>query len=335
MDKILFIGSFLSRKRGTKSVAESLAEILRIEGLELYLISNYENKFLRIVEIFFIIFFYTGNKIHIDVFSGPAFYISEIASRIASFRGKYIILTLHGGRLAEFSDSCMPRIEMVFRRAKYIQTPSLFLQSYFQNKGFDVQYLPNGIDLSKFPFEKKNINSYSLLWIRAFDKIYNPQIAIQVLNRLKRRFPDCTLTMVGPDRGELASTKALAIQLGLKKSVVFSGSIPNEKLKEFFHQHTVYINTTSYESFGVAVVEAALCGIPIVSNSVGEIPYLWTHGENILLVNDNNLDEFELHISNLFNDSSILNTLATNARSVAEGFNWIHVKNKWVEILKA
>lgn len=335
MNRILFIGTFLSKVRGSKGVAESLAEKLSAEGIHLSLVSKYENKFLRILDIFISILVYKGKKIHIDVFSGTAFYIADIASRFASFRGKEILFTLHGGRLAEFSMTCMPRIEQVFQRANYIQTPSLFLQSYFKKKGFDVQYLPNGIEVSKFPFERKCVNSFSLLWVRAFDKIYNPHVAVQILSRLKLKFPDCTLTMVGPDKGELASTKELAFQLGLDSSITYTGSIPNENLKDFYHQHAVYINTTSYESFGVAVVEAALCGIPIVSNSVGEIPYLWSHKENILLVNDNIIEEFELQISHLFNDTAISDKLSKNARSIAEKFNWVYISDKWIEILNA
>lgn len=332
--EVLFIGSFLSRIRGTKSIVESLeVELIKV-NIHLKLVSKYENKMLRIVQIVCSILVYRGQKIHVDVFSGSAFSIADIATSVARFRNKKIVLTLHGGKLIEFAKNELPRIQRVFKRAHYIQTPSLFLQDYFKQVGFEIHYLPNGIDINKFPYNRKSIKPYSLLWVRAFDSIYNPHIAIHILSRLKSNYPECTLTMVGPDIGLIASTKTLAKELGVNNSVTFTGAIPNEKLYEVYQQHAVYLNTTSFESFGVAIVEAALCGIPIVSNSVGEIPYLWTQNNNILLVNENSIDEYECQISKIFDDKCLAEKLSIQARKVAEGFDWPKIKNDWIKLLE-
>jgi hypothetical protein len=86
--QILFVGSFLSKNRGTKGVAETLAENLLQDGISIKLVSPFENKIIRIVHILFSILFYRGSKIHIDVFSGPAFRIAEIASLISVVKKK-------------------------------------------------------------------------------------------------------------------------------------------------------------------------------------------------------------------------------------------------------
>ena len=155
MTKILFIGSFLSATRGSKGIGESLAERLIEDGIEIILVSKYENKILRLLDILFSILLYRQRKIHIDVFSGSAFIIADIASKFAKFRNKEILFTLHGGKLIEFASTKMTKIHQVFSRANYIQTPSLFLQYYFQKEGFNVQYLPNSVSIEKFPFSSE------------------------------------------------------------------------------------------------------------------------------------------------------------------------------------
>lgn len=333
INSILFIGSFLSKSRGTKGIAESLSERLQEDGIILNLVSTYENKLLRILDMLVSILVYQNKIIHIDVFSGPAFRIADISSRFAKLRKKEIILTLHGGKLIEFAELNELRIQIVFNRAEHVQTPSMYLQSYFKEKGFNVNYLPNSISLEKFPYSDKNRKPFSLLWVRAFTSIYNPDVPIRLIHQLLRTYPSATLTLVGPDKGCRSQIEALAQELGVSHRVDFVGSIKNDDLYRYYQSHSVYLNTTSYESFGVAVMEAASCGIPIVSNSVGEIPFIWQNGFNVLLVNDNNLDTYIKHITNIFESKELAENLSLNARNKAKQFSWENIKPMWIELL--
>ena len=333
MTNILFIGSFLSKVKGTKSIAESLAEKLAVEGIKIKLVSIFKNKFLRILHIFISILFYKEKKIHIDIFSGPAFKIAEVASTLAFIRNKKILLTLHGGKLVEFDELHNERIKKVFNRASLIQTPSLFLQSHFRKKGFEVNYLPNSISLNNFPFKRISVKPYSLLWVRAFTSIYNPKLAIEILHELKNTYPHCTLTMVGPDKGLLDETINLAKTLGVTDSLTITGPIANEELFTYYQSHQVYLNTTSYESFGVAVIEAAACGIPIVSSNVGELPFIWEDEHNILLVDNLSAKDFCRSIIQLFDNSKMSEKLSINGRLNSEKFSWENIKRVWIKIL--
>ena len=334
MANVLFIGSFLARAKGTKSIAESLAEKLEQDGIKLKLISTFKNKILRLLHILLAILFYKGKKIHIDVFSGPAFSIAEAASSLAFLRKKKIILTLHGGRLVEFDEHQNSRIKKVFNRAWLIQTPSLFLQSHFEKIGYEVNYLPNSISLNNFPFKRSSLKPYSLLWVRGFTSIYNPKLAIEILHEIKKKFPKCSLTMIGPDKGLLDEMKTLAQTLGVTDSLTITGPIANEKLYTYYQSHKVYLNTTSYESFGVAVIEAAACGVPIVSSNVGELPFIWEDEYNILLVDNFTAKDFCKPIIRLFENEELCEKLSLNGRSNAEKFNWENIKQDWVKILE-
>jgi glycosyltransferase involved in cell wall biosynthesis len=331
--QILFVGSFLSKNRGTKGVAETLAENLLQDGISIKLVSPFENKMIRIVHILFSILFYRGSKIHIDVFSGNAFMIAELASYLAKLLNKQIIMTLHGGRLIEFAANNQTRVKRMFERSHRIQTPSLFLRNYFLNLG-KIAYLPNSVPLEKFKFDRSQVKPYSILWVRGFSSIYNPLVPVKILLELLKYYPESTLTMVGPDKGLLKDVQDFTIKSKVDHHITFTGGVANDTLYKYYQTHAVYLNTTSYESFGVALVEAALCGIPMVSNHVGEVPLLWEDKNNILLVDNNNIDEYVKHIVSLFENNTFANSISMSARKNAEKFDWNLIKKSWISILK-
>jgi glycosyltransferase involved in cell wall biosynthesis len=333
MIKILMIGTFLSERSGTKSVSEKLASQLIIPNLKFVLVSTKKNKLLRLLEICFYILFCCYDKIHIDTYSGSAFKIVEVSSFLSLLRQKKILLTLHGGALPVFYSNNPKRVYKLLKKASYIQSPSYFLKEFFERQGLKVKYLPNSIDLSLFTYERGRILEYSMLWVRAFDKIYNPDLAIKTLFEVQKMYPSASLTMIGPDKGQEYTTVKLVNDLGLNNSVRILGPVKNEDLPYYYHTHHVFLNTTSFESFGMAVVEAAACGIPVVTSKVGEIPYLWNHEENMMIVEDLNADKFSVTVIKLLDSPELTQRISINARLKAEQFDWEVIKKEWIQLL--
>ncbi len=332
--RVLFIGNFLSRHKGTKGNSEKLfiSETLN-NYIEFYTASNKANKVIRLFDMLVQTLIFRGDQVHIDVFSGPAFLYARVVSRIAIFRGKRVLMTLRGGALPEYYELKTVQFNSTLLRAHKILTPSKFLQEYFEDKGYNIHYIPNSIDSNKFPFNRDDIKPYSLLWVRAFSKIYNSDVPVRVLYELRKKFPDASLTMVGPDKGTLAEIRTLIKQLNVEERVQITGPIQNEELKVFYQSHHVYLNTTSFESFGVAVLEAASSGMPIVSNSVGEIPLIWKEGESILMVENNDIFEFCKHIEYLFTDKNLCESLSQSARENSQKFDRTLIEQEWVNVL--
>ncbi len=333
MNRVLFIGSFLSKTRGTIGISEKLFHTLNSDEININLSSTKESKCQRILEIILSCFTFSGRVVHIDIFSGQAFRIAEIAGAISRYREKIMICTLHGGKLPEFYQQNPKRVERLLREADRILTPSLYLRQFFQEKGFTVDYLPNSIELGRFPYAVDRSKQAKLLWVRAFSPIYQPALAVETLYHVRKQFPAATLTMVGPDKGELHRVKDLIKALHLEEAVEVTGPVPNESLHEYYHSHSVFLNTTSYESFGVAVMEAAACGIPIVSTKVGEIPYLWNNGVDILLADIPDAEIFAQLTVRILSDRSLAQSLSVNARKRSENFDWELIKQKWLDLL--
>jgi len=334
MIKILMIGTFVSKKSGSISISEKIAQQINYCGLQFQLVSSKSNKLLRLLEIILHVLFGKYNKIHIDTFSGQAFRIAQVVTILAGFRLKRSILSLRGGALPDFYIEYPKRVRKTLDSASYLQSPSLYLIEFFEKQGIDVHYLPNGINLNLFKYERKNINVYSLLWVRAFDEIYNPYLAIRALSLVKEYIPSASLTMIGPDKGLLRSSLELIDKLGLSQSVRIIGPIANDHLANYYHTHHVFLNTTRFESFGMAVMEAAACGIPIVSTNVGEIPYLWKNEENMMIVDSAEPVHFCQAVIKLVSSSELYENISVNARKKAEEYDWELIKEKWVQLLE-
>lgn len=332
MNSILFVGSFLSKHQGTLGVSESLAKEISEKGFNVTTCSQKKNKGFRFLEIFLSCIFCKYDILHIDVFSGASFRIAELASLIGTLRRKKNVLTLHGGMLPEFYLKNGNRIQKVFNRAKVITSPSNYLVNFFSDKGIIVKYIPNSIDLNRFPFNKDVIRDQSLLWVRAFSDIYCPEVVIESFKLVREKFPEAKLTMVGPDKGKLKFTKDLIEQYGLSTFVTITGPVPNDLLCTYYQKHAVFLNTTRYESFGNCVLEAASCGIPIVSNKVGELPFIWEDNCNIQFVPNNSPAEFDKKISLLFDDASLTAKMKHNARIHAEKFERESIINQWIQL---
>lgn len=332
MKKILFIGSYLSKAYGSKPVSQSVSEFLS-SRIHVELRSTFNNKLARTVDILWAASIHRYDIIHFDIFSGKAIVVSQIAARIARLRGKKVLFTLHGGGLPDFHQSNRQMLENSLRCADVLLSPSLFLKHYFEKHYFSVRHLPNPIKLEAFPFSEKQGLSYKLLWVRAFSPVYRPQLAIDALRAVLDTYPNATLTMIGPDHGELASCQNLAREYGIAERIKFMGPVANNVLGSHYSSHDVYLNTTRYESFGMALMEAAACGIPIVTTAVGEIPLLWKHNEDILMCQEGSANEYRDAISHLFEDRQFASTVVKAARRKVEHYTWESIGPMWLKLV--
>lgn len=336
MKKVLFIGNFLSKQRGTIGPMEGVMHRMK-NDIIISRASVYDQKVLKLADMFVKSLFVNYDIIHIDTYSSSALNFAYLCAGIGKFRNKKVILNLHGGglyHLHQNNESKRKLIEKLFSKANKIITPSLYLKENFEKQGFNIGYLPNTVDIQKFPFSDTVVDNHKLLWVRAFNATYQPWLAVKTLYEVRKKYPDTTLTMIGPDKGLLVQTEQLISELGLTDSVHITGKVPNDQLAEYYHTHQVFLNTTDTESFGVAVMEAASCGIPVVTTSVGELPYLWRNQENAMLVDSFNEKDFAREVINLFEDVELYKNLKRKAKYKANFFEWSNISSHWKKLFE-
>jgi len=53
-------------------------------------------------------------------------------------------------------------------------------------------------------------------------------------------------------------------QLKLERAVEFRGFVPEEKLVKAYNSLDVFVMTSEWEGFGLPILEAQKCGVPVV-----------------------------------------------------------------------
>jgi glycosyltransferase involved in cell wall biosynthesis len=89
------------------------------------------------------------------------------------------------------------------------------------------------------------------------------------------RVPDAELWIAGkgPLHGEL---RRLATRLGLRDRIRWLGTVPHERLPTVYRAATVFVQGSRHEAQGMALLEAAACGVPAVGTPVGVLPEVGT-----------------------------------------------------------
>lgn len=331
--RILFLGPITYNPDGTpRDQMGKLVEVFKAKDYTAYSRSRITSKPLRLLSmLFFMLRVNTYDAVYIQSFGSLSFVFEDIVSGVAKIFQKKILFTVRGGAFMEFAD-CKPKwVKRVFSRADIITTPSLFLKKQLETMNFKVHYIPNFTDLSNFQFDRSNVKPYSILWVRSFEPIYHPELAIESFANIKKSFPEATLTMIGRDRGGLAPAKHRMQELKVEKDIRIIGYVPNNELSKYYQTHHVFLTTTRYESFGVAIFEAASCGTPNISVDVGEIPFIWKNKENIMLAK-RDAQECAEKIAEVFNDPELEKRLSTNAKINSKKFSWERIWPKWQEV---
>lgn len=272
---------------------------------------------------------------NIDVYSGAAFFWAEAAAATLRVLGKPYIVTLRGGGLPEFSARWPRRVRHLLRSATAATAPSEFMVRAFRGVRPDLLLIPNSVDLSRYEFRPRSRLSGRLMWLRAFHEVYDPSMAVEVLAAVAARIPDATLTMAGGDKGDGSRERTLACaeRLGVLSRVRLTGQVEKPRVPAVLQDGDVFLNTTKMESYGVSVMEAAACGLCIVTTNAGGIPSIWTDGFDTLQVPVGDRAAMAAAVLRVIDDPELASQLSERARHKAEAVDWSTNVPKWEALL--
>ncbi len=106
-------------------------------------------------------------------------------------------------------------------------------------------------------------------------------LALQAFAHLIRSFPSARLTVAG-EGPLLPQLRALASALGVQEAVEFPGRVVD--VPSLLARTDLLLHPSRWEGFGLALVEAALAGVPAVAAAVGGIPEVVDAPRTALLV---------------------------------------------------
>jgi glycosyltransferase involved in cell wall biosynthesis len=335
--RILYIGNKLSKHGYTPTNIETLGPQLS-EFFEVISVSDKLNKALRLADMTSAILRNRSrvDLVLIDTYSTQAFRFAKMAGRFASQFGIPYVPILHGGDLPNMLKTASGSDLNFFRKAAALVAPSPYLFELFKQFNFsELQYIPNNIELETYTFKLRKTVAPRLLWVRSFHSIYNPAMAIEVLQQLLPKYPQASLCMVGPDKdGSMELIKKLASEKGLADHVTFTGMLEKKEWLDLSANYDIFINSTNVDNTPISVIEAMALGLPVVSTNAGGIPFLIEDGKSGLLSEVGNSPAMVEAIKKLCEEEELAAQLSTNGRAFVEKLGWDTVRTQWMDLVE-
>ena len=193
--------------------------------------------------------------------------------------------------------------------------------------------IPNGADSGHFhPIDNVRIASlrrqylsaegFILLSVGHVTERKGHDIVIRTLPKVLREFPHTNYLVAGLPTLE-ESLQELARKLGVQQNVHFLGRVDNSRLLALYNACDLFLMTSrhsrngEFEGYGIAAVEAALCGKPAIVSDNSGLAEAVLDGKTGLVVHENDPNATAQAIIRLLRDDKFRNRLGRQAQTHA------------------
>jgi len=152
----------------------------------------------------------------------------------------------------------------------------------------------------------------------------NFDILLVSFNRLIReyRVNDVILVKAGRAqyRRDAIRHRKIIADSGLEDRVRLLGYVPDEDLAALYNLSTLFVFPSSYEGFGLPVLEAMACGTPVITSNVSSLPEI--AGNACLTVDINDAGELADSMHELLTQEAKREEFARKGLQRAKAFDW-------------
>jgi len=200
-----------------------------------------------------------------------------------------------------------------------------------------IKIIPNWIDLEKFKFgkinKKKGLEKYglenkkTLLYVGRIHESKGIQYVIEAIKDI-----DINFLIVGRDAGFSKELTKKINELGLSKRVKLLGGVDDKKLMEMYALTDTSVLFSSWEGFGIVILEAMASGLPVIVSDRGALPTLIKNKENGLIAKFPDVEELERQIKLLFEDKKLFNKIKKNGLAFVKNFKYSKIAKQYEEL---
>ncbi len=208
--------------------------------------------------------------------------------------------------------------------------------------GGKIVKIPGGIDPERFSVKtagglraKYEIpkNAPLLVTVRRLVKRMGVDLLIGAMAILRKRGSDAHLLIAG--RGaERPALETLAADNKLFDRVRFIGFVPDERLPDLYRgADLMVVPTRAQENFGLPILEAAACGLPVAATPSGSIPELMDIVDSPFLSRDVDAASLAETIENALRNirEYRLKMREQTAPKIARDYSWDAVAKMYIE----
>ena len=214
-----------------------------------------------------------------------------------------LVLNLHSAYFFEEDASRYRKriIQKVLEHSDKVIAVSRFLEEKIRKnfRNIHIEIVPNTIDTDFFDCSKIKEPGipFTYTGIGRLNKLKNFDKLILAFSKLPEKSKmRVNIIGSGDERGNLES---LTKQLGLEEYIHFPGRVKRNRMRDIYERTHVVVSTSNLETFGMTLIEALSCGIPVLATRCGGPEEIINKGNGIL-VDKNNLDQIRWGLAEIY-----------------------------------
>lgn len=131
---------------------------------------------------------------------------------------------------------------------------------------------------------------------------------------------DCRLVM-GGDMGYRAAPLLNSIAPERESGeIVVTGFVPEHDLAALYSASAVFVYPSLYEGFGLPLLEAMACGVPVITSNCSSLPEV--AGDAALQIDPNSTEALTSALREVLGDADLANDLKLRGLARAQNFTW-------------
>jgi phosphatidylinositol alpha-mannosyltransferase len=195
--------------------------------------------------------------------------------------------------------------------------------------------VPNGVDLEMFypeKVEKLIPGKFNVGFLGRHEPRKGLHILLEAV--AKDSFLRENAVLIIGSTGPLTQRyKVFCQENGL--NALFLGKVPREELPVFYRRLDVFVApSTGGESFGLILLEAMACGVPLIASDIEGYRNVVINEKNGLLFENENSDDLALKLKTMIKSQSLRENLVSNALNFVKRFHWLEIAKEIEKIYK-
>jgi len=174
-----------------------------------------------------------------------------------------------------------------------------------------------------------------IIWLGRFLRYKCPDDAVLAMKTVLKSVPSATLILAGRHTQPKYEQELIRLvdDLELNDSVEFRWDITEEEKRNLLKSCRVMVLPSSVEGFGIVVLEANACGVPVVASD-GVPEGAVRHGFNGLRYPFGNIEQLSASLVMILRDDELHARLSNQAVEFASNFSWRRVSAGYEEVVQ-
>jgi glycosyltransferase involved in cell wall biosynthesis len=230
---------------------------------------------------------------------------------------------------------------LIICNSEYTKKDLLEVYPKFQDNKIIVAYC--GVDKNKFFYTKnkniKTLDKYKIpnaapyfLSLTSMNPRKNTAFIIESFAKFLQQNPKTKINLVLAGKFDW-NTDAIFQQIEknfeFKNRIIITGFIDEKDVNDIYNNAYAFVYPSLYEGFGLPVLEAMQCGLPIITSNTTSLPEV--AGDAGILIDPTNKEKLVKAFEKLYKDKKFRKTLIEKALNRAKRFDWSDTADKIIK----